>query len=222
MSFLRRAEPGIGTGPVGSMGQHGGVTTRVFVSGYGRVLTVAAAVVAVAIIVGEATTRDLRTLLVAAAFSAAGGLAAWALFWRPRVEVSDGGVLVVNVTRTIEIPWPVFVAAEAGWSLVVTTTQGRWTAWAAPRASATGAALRRGRRRQPDSSAPRAGRERATAEVVAQAITQRHDELVSAGHLDGARRVAEREGIRPAVSWHVATIAGVLALVSLGSVAAAV
>ncbi len=193
------------------MGQHGGVTTRVFVSGYGRVLTVAGSRCGR----GDHRRRGHRRTTFGPCWSPRrsaepAGVAAWALFWRPRVEVSDGGVLVVNVTRTIEMPWPVFVAAEAGWSLVVTTTHGRWTAWAAPRASGTGAALRRGRPRRP------VGRRRDRAPGASgrpprwwpQAITQRHDALVSAGHLDGARRVAEREGIRPAVTWHVATIAG--------------
>ena len=49
------------------------------------------------------------------------GGACWATFWRPRVEVSDAGVRVVNVTRTIDIPWPALRDVDTKWALTLDT-----------------------------------------------------------------------------------------------------
>ena len=215
--------------------------TRVFSSGYGRVLTVLMGVVAVVIVAGVATAGEARLLVLAVAASALAALLTWALFWRPRVEVSDGGVLIVNVLRTIEAPWPVVDRAEAGWSLVVHTLTGRWTAWAAPQGSAVAAARRARAGRGPLSgtvsgtvsgtlSGTRTGSgperhgarpERATAEAVAAAVEERRTALVAAGHLDGARRAADAHGLRETVTWHLGTIAAAVALAAVTVVAAA-
>jgi hypothetical protein len=162
-------------------------------------------VVAVVVVAGVATAGEVLLLVLTVAASALAALLTWALFWRPRVEVSDGGVLIVNVLRTIEAPWPVVDRAEAGWSLVVHTRTGRWTAWAAPQGSALGAA-------RP---------ERATAEAVAAAVEERRTALLAAGHLDGARRAAEAHGLRETVTWHLGTIAAAVALAAVTVVAAA-
>ena len=189
--------------------------TEVYASTYGRVLTVALAAVGVLVVIGTASVGEPRPLALGALGSAALVGGAWALFWRPKVEVSDGGVTVVNVIRTVHVPWPVLVEAEPGWSLVVRTTGHRWTAWAAPRASAAGTGLRtmRARRRGPDRAEHAPERQRATSDVVAAAITRRQDALLAAGHLDGARRIAEQAGLAETVTWHCGTIAAALALV---------
>lgn len=192
---------------------------EVYASRYGRVLTVTLAVVGVIVVVGLAAAHDPRGLALAVTGSGLAVGGAWALFWRPRVEVSDGGVTIVNVVRTVHVPWPVLVEAEPGWSLVVRTTRRSWTAWAAPRASGTSAGLRRvgGRRGRDlfarlrrDDEAPHV--RAATSEAVAAAITGRQDALVAAGHLDGARLVAEKHGLAETVTWHRGTIAAALAL----------
>jgi hypothetical protein len=56
----------------------------------------------------------------------------WALFWRPHVVVSDGGVRMVNVTRTIDLPWPAIHSIDTKWALTLLTAYGKYTAWAAP------------------------------------------------------------------------------------------
>lgn len=205
--------------------------TYVFSSTYGRVLTVVtagAAVVAVLAVAGDLPLRDvLTTALVGAVVT----LLVWATLGRPQVQVSDGEVVLVNVTRTVRIPWPLVDHAEARWSLEVRTTDGRrWTAWAAPRGSdAVG-------RRRPGWSAPRAGvawevlpaawrgdrgmvRRRATAAAVADALVERQQALLRAGHLDDARRRAEAGGVVVRVTWHTGTIAG-LAVLSAAALAA--
>ena len=59
-------------------------------------------------------------------------LACWATFWRPMVAVSPAGVRIVNVTRTIDIPWPAIQDVETKWALTLVTAYGRFTAWSAP------------------------------------------------------------------------------------------
>ncbi|MBC7290278.1 MAG: PH domain-containing protein [Actinotalea sp.] len=182
--------------------------TYVFSSTFGRVLTAATAGVALAAtlaVLGDLALRDVLTTVLA---SALGTLLVWAAFARPAVEVSDGEVVLVNVTRTVRIPWPLLERAEARWSLEVHTTDGRrWTAWAAPRSSAAGGAMRARRGGAQDT-----GRRPATAEGVQAAIDERQAALLSAGHLDGSRALAEAAGLRVTVSWHRATIAAVVVL----------
>lgn len=183
--------------------------TDVFSSAYGRVLTVVtgvAAALAVLAVLGELPLRDVLTTLLAGALVT---VVVWATLGRPAVEVSDGEVVLVNVTRTVRVPWPLLDRAEARWSLEVHTFDGRrWTAWAAPRSSATGSAVRAARRRRSgeDSRLP------ATAEGVRAAIEERQAVLLQAGHLDDARGRAAEAGLRVAVVWHVGTIATVVGL----------
>ncbi|MCV2396414.1 PH domain-containing protein [Actinotalea sp. M2MS4P-6] len=188
----------------------------VYVSTYGRVLTVVTAAAGALGVGGVVSGGDLRTSVLAVAIAGFVVGMSWALFWRPRVILDDGGVTVVNVVRTIQVPWPLVVDAEAGWSLVLSTPRHRWTAWAAPRASGTQQTLSQAARR----GRPPAEPSRASAEVVAAAIRRRQDELVASGALDGARRAAEEQGVTETVTWHRGTIAGALALVTLVGVAA--
>ena len=202
--------------------------THVFVSGYGRVLAVATTLVAAVVVVGVAGGQDLRQTVLAVAACGLGVVLAWALFWRPQVEVSDGGVRIVNVLRTVEIPWPVFESTDVRWSLEVRTLTGRWTAWVAPRGGAAAAAVRRSERagaaqgRQASALGRAAGRlpASASAEIVAEAITARHEALLAAGHLDGARRTVQEHALREAVTWHRGTITAVLVLTAATVVSA--
>nr|WP_297425594.1 PH domain-containing protein [uncultured Actinotalea sp.] len=213
--------------------------TYVFSSAYGRVLTAVTAVAAVAAVLAVAGDLPLRDVLTTALAGALVALVVWATLGRPAVEVSDGEVVLVNVTRTVRIPWPLLDRAEARWSLEVHTTDGRrWTAWAAPRGSAAGGAMRAARGRGTAEgdrlrwtlwAAPRAAgragpagaaggheaqrvRRPGTAESVQAAVEERHAALLTAGHLDGARQRAADAGLRVVVTWNVPTIAGALTL----------
>lgn len=197
--------------------------TYVFSSAYGRVLTVVTAVAAVLAVLAVAGDLPLRDVLTTVLSGALVTLVVWAAFGRPAVEVSDGEVVLVNVTRTVRVPWPLLDHAEARWSLEVHTVDGRrWTAWAAPRSGAAGS-LRVARDQGGEvragallgrGLAHRGGaiRRRSTAEAVQAAIDERQAGLVQAGHLDGARVRAADAGLRVTVSWHIATIAAALAL----------
>ena len=142
--------------------------------------------------------------------------------------MSDGTIVLHNVLRTVTVPWPTVLGTEVGWSLTVLTTAGRWTAWAAPRASGTARAIR-GRRTDGTSPVPGhapvgapAGRpaddgarrrHAATAEAVATGIEERLAALRWAGSLDDAERMVAAHGLRPEVTWHRTTIAVAVGLV---------
>src|ERR1700754_5005687 len=60
------------------------------------------------------------------------GVLGWAAFWRPHVEVSDGGVRVVNTFRTVQVPWPAITEVDGRYGLRLHTPLGTVTSWAAP------------------------------------------------------------------------------------------
>ena len=193
--------------------------TLEFSSGYGRVLTVAAGVVALAALVSVAVQDGLGEVVRALPLAGVIVLAVWVLFWRPAVVVSDGGVLVRNPLRSTHVPWPTYRGLTVQWSLVLHTTEHDVTAWSAPRASGTAARMRRGRGDDHVVTATTDARLSGTAEDVAAAIGDRHRALVDAGFLRDAEQARVAGGIRPARRWHVATIA---ALVVLTAASAAV
>lgn len=56
----------------------------------------------------------------------------WELFWRPRVDVDDDGVLLVNQFHTIRIPWAKVVDVDTKWALTIVTPDRNYRAAAAP------------------------------------------------------------------------------------------
>jgi hypothetical protein len=119
------------------------------------------------------------------------GLVGWAAFWRPHVEVSDGGVTVVNTLRTIRVPWPAIEDVDGRYGLRLRTAYGTVTAWAA--------------------GAP-AGRQRARGEdsAMAQTVSGRLAELRDAGYLDDPR--LERPA--PDTTWHLEVVVPLVLLVA--------
>ena len=111
-------------------------------------------------------------------------LVGWAAFWNPRVEVSDGGVLMVNVLRSVEIPWPAVEGVDGRYGLQLRTAYGAFTAWGA------GAPTGRDRARSRESEA-------------AALVHERMDTLKAAGWLDDPRLERPRARVR----WHVPVIA---------------
>ena len=102
---------------------------------FGRVLRV--------VIGGDLRRRRRRSsLVVTDAGDAAGaarrgwllvGGACWAVFWRPaRRSSTTAGCALVNVLRTIDVPWPAIQAIDTKWALTLITAYGQFTAWAAP------------------------------------------------------------------------------------------
>jgi hypothetical protein len=110
----------------------------------------------------------LDSLLAFAAPMTLFGVLGWAAFWRPQVEVSDGGVTVVNTLRTVVVPWPAVESVDGRYGLVIRTAYGPVTAW--------GAAAPGGRQRARGEQSP-----------AAVAVSERLESLRAAGHLDDAR-----------------------------------
>ncbi len=156
---------------------------------------VGAAIVAMAVVgLASAVTGGLDPLARYGAALVLFGLMGWAVFWVPRVEVSDGGLVMVNILRTIHIPWPAVETVDGRYGLQLRTAYGAYTAWAVT--APTGADRRAGR----DSAA-------------AVAVQQRLETLRGAGWLDDPRL----EQPRARTEWHRPLIgaAGLLALASL-------
>lgn len=193
--------------------------TLEFSSRYGRALTAAAGAVALVAVVAVGMQDGLGEVVRALPLAGLVVLAVWALFWRPAVVVSDGGVLVRNPLRSTHVPWPTYRGLTVQWSLVLHTTDGDVTAWAAPRSSGTAARMRRSPADETVATSTQDARLPGTAEDVAAAIGERHRALADAGFLRDAEQARTAGGIRPERRWHVATIA---ALVVLAGVTAAV
>lgn len=117
------------------------------------------------------------------------GALGWAAFWQPHVEVSDGGVRVVNTLRTVDVAWPTLEDVEGRYGLTLRTTYGAVQAWGAQAPSGRGRA---------------AGREG----EAATAVRERWERLRAQGHLDGAR---PEHDAHP-VTWHRGTVVALVVL----------
>lgn len=183
----------------------------------GRVLTIGAAVLAavgaVATLV-QSPADGLRTLPL---FLLA-PLVVWAFFGRPAVVVSDGGVEVRNVLRTVELPWPSIERIDTKYALTLYTAYGVYAAWAAPAPSRSQTlnAVPSDTRHLPETSyiggGIRPGDLVGTASGDAAAyIRRRWEALRDAGYLNAP--LLERD--RPRVRWHALQLAGIVALAAL-------
>lgn len=184
---------------------------------FGQVLTGVIGAIGAVSFVAFTWQQGLGTGLRALPFLALATAVCWALFWRPCVTVDTAGVTLVNVTRTIRLPWPSIQAVDTKWALTLITAYGRFTAWAAP---APGAAhvVRNDARREarnlpastfgPDGIRP-GDLPTSPSGGAALMIRERWERLRDAGHLDDPRL----EFDRPPVRWHVEVGAALMALV---------
>jgi Bacterial PH domain len=186
---------------------------------FGRALTVAIAALCAVTAIVTFIGGGLDDLLQFGPWLALTAGACWATFWRPCVEVSDGGVRLVNVTRTIDVPWPAITGVETRWALTLLTAYGKFTAWAAPApgrgpmrkatrvdANLIGRAVGAQRAAAPLEISPGAAKE------AAEIVRDHWERLRAAGHLDNPMLEHERVPVR----WHVGTMAVGIVLVGLG------
>lgn len=134
-------------------------------------------------------TGPLEDVLRVLAPAVGVAVTAWAVLWRPLVEVSDGGVRVVNPLRTVHVPWPALTRVDTRWSLTLHTTGGVVSAFAAPGPTALGEGGRPGRT--------------GLSGEVAEVIERRRRELTEAGYLADIRP----EGAPVTVTWSVPVLA---------------
>lgn len=185
----------------------------------GRVITVGVAVLCAVAWLLTLLDDPLTGLRYAPAF-AVPAVVVWALLGRPAVVVSDGGVELRNVLRTVHLPWTAIQRIDTKYALTLYTAYGTYAAWAAPAPSrvqtldASPADLEH----LPESTyigGARPGDLITTASGQAAAhVRRRWEELRDAGFLDQPR--LERDA--PAVRWHVGPALAVLVLVALAGV----
>jgi len=140
-------------------------------------------------------------------------LLVWAMYWRPCVQVDDGGVHLVNVLRTIDLPWPSIQRIDTKWALMLYTAYGSYTAWAAPAPGLRAASqLHPGPRSSMPESAISDGVSVRPGDLpgsssgdAATSVRRRWEELREAGYLDDPRL----EFSRPPLHWHWLTMAGI-------------
>jgi hypothetical protein len=108
--------------------------TVVFRSTFGKILTISVIFVVVACLVALGFQGDGAAVIRFASPLATLAYLVWLLSWAPAVEVSDGGVTLVNVFRTIDLPWPAIERVDTKYALTFFTHYGRFVAWAAPSA----------------------------------------------------------------------------------------
>lgn len=194
----------------------------VFRPWFGRALTVVVAAICAVGFVALAANQGIGAALPAAPWLALLAGSAWAVFWRPEVVVDLGGVRLVNVFRTIDLPWPAIHAIDTKWALTLITAYGRYTAWAAPAPGvhATRRATRQDTQHLPASTAShegiRPGDLPSSASGSAALAIRRHwEQLRDAGYLDDPRLEHDRAPVR----WHVEIVIGALALVAMAVLA---
>jgi hypothetical protein len=59
------------------------------------------------------------------------GSVGYAVLWRPAVVVDTEGVLLINMLRTVKIPWAVLDAVDTRYALTLTASGRRYVSWAA-------------------------------------------------------------------------------------------
>lgn len=206
---------------VGAICEHGRVVAAdevVFRPRFGQVLTVGSAVLCGVALV-TTFVQDPATGLRYAPVILLAALLVWALFGRPAVIVGPAGVVLRNVTRTIELPWPSIQLIDTKYALTLHTAYGTYAAWAAPAPSRTHTlrAAKDETAHLPSSSFGPGGTVRpgdlagSDSGQAAMYIRRRWEELRDAGYLDDPRL----EHARPRVRWHWRTLVAVAALGAL-------
>lgn len=135
---------------------HPSSTRDVFVSRFNRWLAVllwALVALVYAVTVSNDTTWTDRLLaLVPTAFGAVFG---WAVLWRPHMTVGDDGVEVVNVLRTVRVPWAALVHIDTRFALTLVTPTRKVAVTAAPAPGRIGVAVAQRNEQRSGRSVPR-------------------------------------------------------------------
>lgn len=156
------------------------------------VLTAATLLAAAGFAAAELAADGLVAGLRALPGAAAVGLLGWAVFARPRVDVDDAGVHVVNPFVTTLVPWAALIDVRTRFTCTFVTPHARVEAFAAPgpgRHAAAGATasdlrnvgpgVRDGRGAVPLGDVPGA-----PSATVATYVRRRWNELAESGALD--------------------------------------
>ena len=190
---------------------------------FGRGLTMTVAVVGLAVVIFVWATSGFRDAMLTVPWMLLLAAACWAFYWRPRVVVSNGGVRLVNVSRTIDVPWPSITDVETKYALTLVTVYGRFAAWAAPAPSA-GTALRTAMRSRPHrvgggdeaiTAVTKGDMEGTASGDAAMIVRRRWERLRTDGFLDEPRLEFDKAPVH--WHWEVAAVIVGLTMLSVGS-----
>lgn len=194
---------------------------EVFRPGFGRALSVTFAAIGVVSLATIIASSGVLAALLSIPWLALFGTCVWAIFWRPSLVVSDAGVRMVNVTRTIDVPWPALIDLDTRYALTLTTAYGRFAAWAAP-APGAGTALRSSMRSRSRSSVVGEGSTASMGELpgtasgdAARVVRRRWEHLKEAGFLDNPRLEFDEVPIR--WHWNIAAAVASLSVLSFAT-----
>lgn len=194
---------------------------------FGRVLAGAIVGLCLLGLVGTLLYDGVSAFWSIAPWLALVALLVWAAYWQPQVTVDDAGVHVVNVLRTVDLPWPAIQRIDTKWALTLVTAYGSYTAWAAPAPGGIAtarAASRSSLKGLPESTYGPGGSVRpgdvptSPSGAAAAAVRRRWEELRDAGHLNDPRLEFEHVPVR----WHWPVIIAAPALLVLGVLSAAI
>jgi hypothetical protein len=187
----------------------------VFTSRFNRVLAIVIWALAVVMVTATELTggpSSASALIPGAFFS----LFAWAALWHPHVRVSESGVRICNVLRTVEVPWAALIQVDTRYALTLYTPGHQYAAWAAPAPGRTGTTIaRRAENSGRVSTAPNTDGTIRPGDLLAsesgqaaQIVRDRWKELLESGAIEVG--VAE-ETLVP-THWHLFTIGALLVL----------
>ncbi|MFY9262255.1 MAG: PH domain-containing protein [Actinomycetaceae bacterium] len=109
------------------------------------------AILAVLIVIASGLNGGLSEMILVAPFALLFVFVGWMGWWNPRIEVSAGGVRIVNIVREHFVPWTDFYEAENKWGLYIHTRSGKkFSVWSVP--SRAGLARERAKRKSLDES----------------------------------------------------------------------
>lgn len=110
-------------------------TTRIVAPGM-RTLAVALWVVAVVLLVLGFVVRGQTSAWLVPVPSVCIAFVAWAVLWRPRLELTHDALVVVDVRRTSSYAWPRVTGVRTKYGLEVQSTEPDRRTWIAPRPTA--------------------------------------------------------------------------------------
>lgn len=149
-----------------------------------------------------------------------------ALFWYPAVRVDADGVELVNVLRTVRVPWASLEGTDTRWALSLLAAGRSWTSWAAP---SSGRRLHPVQRRDAPwvhRDADSVAGSRAPGSSAGEAavlVETRWQSWKDRPRSVGAGGAAAEAALRPQVRWNTRVVAAFTAagaLVVLGALAA--
>ncbi len=194
-----------------------GGSPEVFRSRFNRIIAVCAWVLDAALLGGTVATDALAAhpaLVVPAGLIA---VASWVTLWHPGVTVDDEKVSLVNIVRTVSVPWEALIDVDTQYALTLRTPRRSYSAWAAPAPGRAGAAIARRTERRHGAPAvmPGTGGRSRPGDMLgtesgdaAYLVRSRWQSLIAEGRVEAG--LADETAIT--VRWHLFSLVALTAL----------